>query len=268
MAETHGFKIWNLAQSEFLAANPHVAAVSIGAGALILAAVAYRAVAPALTAKTENDRDFVPPSRLGVQNVFELVGEFLQQQAHEIIGHGYKKFLPLLIFIFIWTLTNNLLGIVPGLGSATDNINTTMAMSLTVFAYYNFQGIRAHGLLEYLRSIAGHLSGLLLLLLGPVMFVIELISHCVRPLTMGIRLRTNIYADHEVYYGITQAVNSLGAYLGVEWGAFGKIFGALLSSLLPVPIVLLGILVCVIQAFVFTVLTTVYIGMATAHDDH
>src|SRR5688572_30405032 len=117
MASGHGFQIWNLLHNDYLNHHPHVAAGALGIGLLTVGAFAYRAKAPALSPATENDRDFVPNARLGIRNVFELIGEFVQNTAKDIIGHHYKPYLPLLIFVFMFTLLNNLMGLVPTLGS-------------------------------------------------------------------------------------------------------------------------------------------------------
>lgn len=263
----HGFQWWKLLHNEYLDHNGQVAAASVAVTILAVSAVAYAVVAPKLTAETKNDEDFIPPATLGLRNIFELIGEFVQGMAHDIIGHHYKSYLPLLIFIFIWTLLNNLLGMVPGFGSATDNLNTTLAMGFFVYFYYNFQGFRSHGF-KYMEHFTGHLSGVLLLVLGPVMFVIELVSHTVRPITLGIRLRSNIYGDHTIYGIMANLFKDLGEFLGHKFGPAGTALGAVFAALGPVPIVVLGLLVAVIQAFVFMLLTTIYIGMATAHDEH
>jgi F-type H+-transporting ATPase subunit a len=266
MAQGHGFQIWSLLHNDFLNNNPHVAAAGVSAGLMVVGSLAYRALSPKLSAKTVDDKEFIPPSNLGIRNIFELTGEFVQGIARDIIGHHYASYLPLLIFIFMWTLVNNVLGLVPGFGSSTDNLNTTLGMGLVVFVYYNFQGFRSHGV-RYLEHFAGHLHGLLLLFLGPVMFVIEIISHAVRPVTLGMRLRSNMYADHTVHGIVMNLFADLGTFLTAKLGFIGSALGFLISGLGPIPIVLLGLLVCILQAFVFTLLTSIYVGMATAHDD-
>ena len=196
-----------------------------------------------------------------------MTGELCQGFAKDIIGHHYADYLPLLMFIFMWTLVNNLLGSIAGFGSATDNLNTTLAMGLSVFVYYNFMGFKANGF-KYLEQFTGHLSGILLLFLGPLMFVIEMISHSVRPLTLGFRLRSNIYADHSVFHIMSGIIGGASHFLSEKFGIVGSLFGHFFAIVGPVPLMILGLLVAVIQAFVFTLLTSIYIGMATAHDDH
>ena len=140
-------------------------------------------------------------------------------------------------------------------------------MGIFVFIFYNIQGFRFNGL-KYFEHFTGHLHGVLLLALGWLMFPLELISHSIRPLTLGIRLRTNIYADHSVHEKITELIYDFGDFLAVKLGFIGNVIGWTLATLAPIPLVLLGIIVCLIQALVFTLLTSVYISIATAHEDH
>jgi len=266
-----GFHVWSYLHNEFLDHNPHVGGAAVAGVALLAAGAAYGVMIPKVKAARAkggvSDEVFVPSSRLGLSNIFDLSGSLVQSMAKDIIGRHYVDFIPILVFIFMWTLLNNVLGMVPGLVSSTDNLNTTMAMGLSVFLYYNLMGFKHNGL-RYLEHFTGHLKGVLLLLLGPIMFVIELVSHSVRPLTLGIRLRSNIYADHTVYEIVANLFSALGAFLSTKLGIIGSIIGGMLSALGPVPIVILGLLVSFIQAFVFMLLTTIYIGMATAHDEH
>lgn len=262
----HGFQWWNLLHNDFLNEQAHFSGAAVTVLGLGIAGLAYAALAPKLK-PTTRDEDLVPASKLGLINLFDIFGSFIQGIAKDIIGHHYVEYLPILIFMFIWTLTNNLLGLIPGLGSPTDNLNTTLAMGVFVFIYYNVQGFRSHGI-RYLEHFAGHLSGVLLLLLGPMMFAIELISHMVRPITLGIRLRSNISGDHVIYGVIRDLCIRVAHSMESSMGVVGKALGWVIMGLGPVPIVILGILVCVIQAFVFTLLTTIYIGLATAHEEH
>jgi F-type H+-transporting ATPase subunit a len=262
-----GFKWWDLLHNEFLTHNAHISAGIVGASVLVAGGAAYAISAPRVKLATAGDEAFVPSPRFNLRNVWEVVGEFIQGTARDIVGSHYHKYYPLLLFIFVWTLLNNLLGSFPGLGSATDNLNTTLAMGLSVFVYYNVMGFKEHGF-HYLEQFTGHLHGVLLLFLGPVMFVIETISHMIRPVTLGIRLRTNIYADHEVHGTIMGMLSELALGLSEKFGAVGHALGFAIEAVAPVPILLLGLLVCVIQAFVFTLLTMIYIGLATAHEEH
>jgi len=262
-----GFKWWNLLGNEFVNHHPEVAAGAVASGIVIAAAAAYRATAPKLVVGKAHDVDFVPSPKFSVANLFELVTEFIQGLSKDIIGHHYRKFVPLLTFIFVWTVINNLLGNVPGLMPATTSMNLTLAMGLFVFFYYNYQGFRHNGF-KYLEHFTGHLHGALLIFLGPVLFVIETVSHMVRPMTLAIRLRSNINVDSTVHGLLMGLMHDLHHFLGEHLGVFGKTLGMAFWTLIPLPIVCLGLLVAVVQGFVFTLLTTIYIGLATAHEEH
>lgn len=262
-----GFKWWNLLGNEYVNHHPEVAAGAVAAGVVIAAAAAYRVTSPKIVLGQGHDTDFVPSSKFSVTNVFELVTEFIQGISKDIIGHHYAEYLPLLTFIFVWTMINNLLGNIPGLMPATTSMNLTLAMSVFVFLYYNYQGFKHNGF-SYLEHFTGHLHGVLLLFLGPLLFVIETVSHMVRPLTLAIRLRSNINVDSTVHGLFMSLMESLYHFLGEHLGVVGKALGSVLWITVPLPIVALGLLVAVVQAFVFTLLTTIYIGLATAHEEH
>jgi F-type H+-transporting ATPase subunit a len=121
---------------------------------------------------------------------------------------------------------------------ATENLNTTLGMGLIIFLYYNYMGLKENGL-SYLKHFMGPI-----LWLAPLMVVIELISHLVRPVSLGLRLANVMKGDHTV----------LGIFLD------------LVPVLLPIPFYILGIFVCFVQAFVFTLLSMVYVSMSIDHD--
>jgi F-type H+-transporting ATPase subunit a len=140
--------------------------------------------------------------------------------------------------LFVFIFASNLLGLIPVFQPATDNMNTTLALGLFVFLYYNYAGFKAHGA-AYLKHFLGPV-----LWLAPLMLVIELASHLFRPLSLALRLRGNILGDHIV--------------LGV--------FSGLVPYLLPVIFYGLGVFVAFMQAFVFCLMTMVYISLSTSHD--
>ncbi len=183
----------------------------------------------------------VPDSSGTLTNIFEAAVENLLGLMEGVLGHDAPKYLPLIGTLFIYIFLCNVLGLIPGFLPPTDNINTNLAMSLTVFIYYNVMGIRAHGLKGYLRHFMGPI-----LWLGPLMAVIELIGHCVRPVSLSLRLFGNITGDHLV--------------LGL--------FSNLTPILVPVIFIALGLFISFIQAFVFSLLSMIYINLATAHEEH
>ncbi|MFN7728916.1 MAG: F0F1 ATP synthase subunit A [Bdellovibrio sp.] len=180
----------------------------------------------------------VPASKFSLRGFFEFVTEFIQGLVDMVMGEQGRKFLPLFASVFTFVLINNLVGVVPGMTPATENLNTTLAMGLFIFLYYNYFGFKENGV-GYLKHFLGPV-----LWLGPLMLVIELISHFVRPVSLGLRLANVMRGDHTV----------VGIFLD------------LVPIALPIPFYLLGIFVCFVQAFVFTLLSMVYVAMATAHD--
>lgn len=166
--------------------------------------------------------------------------EFISKLAHTVIGHNAGPYVPFFAAMFGFVFFNNLLGIIPGMTPATENINTTFAFGVFSFLTYNYIGLK-HGGLHYLKHFLGPVW-----YLAPLMLVIELISHAIRPLTLGLRLANVMTGDHTV----------LSVFLGL----------VKYPLLIPIPFYVLGLVVCFIQAFVFTLLSMVYIALATAED--
>lgn len=191
--------------------------------------------------------NFDPANKFSVKALAEVLTEFISGLVDTVVGPQGKKYVPMFGAIFLFILANNVMGLVPGMTPATDNFNTTLAVGVFTFVMYTGLGIKEHGA-HYIKQFTGHLPLNLspLLLLLPLMFVIELISHAVRPMSLGLRLRGNMVGDHTV--------------LGI--------FTDLVPIGIPVIFYLLGLFVCFVQAFVFTLLSMVYVSMATAHDDH
>lgn len=215
--------------------NIHVITGMFVSGCIILAAFIYnRGLKTSLG-------EIVPGEGVDLKNIFQVTVESLFSLVEGVIGKTAKLYFPLIGGLFIYIFLNNILGIVPGFLPATDNINTTLALGITVFIYYNFIGIRTQGFKNYFKHFLGPVW-----MMAPLMLVIELISHCVRPMSLGIRLFGNMTGDHVV--------------LGI--------FSDLVPVLVPVLFLGLGFFVSFIQAFVFSLLTSVYIGLAVAHEDH
>jgi F-type H+-transporting ATPase subunit a len=180
----------------------------------------------------------VPDTGFSARNVFELVVGAISNQLRAIIGPTGDKYMALIGGLFIFIFFCNIIAIVPGFLPATDTLNTNLAMSVTVFLLYNYYGFKEHGL-GYLKQFAGPIVWL-----APLMFVIELLSHLFRPMSLSIRLFGNMFGDHMVL----------------------SIFSQLVPLVVPVIFMILGIVVSMIQAFVFALLTAVYIGLAVSHD--
>lgn len=171
------------------------------------------------------------------QQVLELFVDGLGKFVDDIIGHGGRKYLPVVgtfgFLILLW----NLVGLIPGFTPPTDKIIVTLSLGLCSFLTYNLIGLRAAGL-GYLKHFLGPMAALAILFLP-----IEMVSHIARPVSLGIRLFGNIFGDHLV----------------------GSVFLSLIPFAVPVPFILLAIFVSFMQAFVFTLLSMIYIAGAVEH---
>lgn len=206
-----------------------------------------RAANRAIAALPSGNAGLVPDADLRPRNAFELYVEAMLNLCRGVLGKDAERFFPFIASIFLYIFVSNLLGIFPGFLPPTDQLNTNLAVSLSVFLVYNISGIKEQGLKNY----AAHLLGPILWL-GPLMLVIELVSHIVRPVSLAVRLYGNIFGDHLV--------------LDIFMNQLPTLFGALLGYGVPVIFLGLGVFVSFIQAFVFSLLTTLYIGLAVAHD--
>jgi F-type H+-transporting ATPase subunit a len=187
-----------------------------------------------------NKNYLVPDSGLSIRNVLEAYGEFIYKQCQAIIGVDEgPKYFGFIGFLFLFILMSNLIALVPGFLPPTENINTTFALGILTFIYYNLKGIKEQGFVNYCKHFLGPLWYMAFLILP-----IEIISNTVRPLSLALRLRGNMFGDHLV--------------LGI--------FSGLVPYLVPILFLFLGLLVSFIQAYVFCVLTMVYIALATHHD--
>jgi F-type H+-transporting ATPase subunit a len=176
----------------------------------------------------------------GIQNFVEIIAETMLKLSEDTIGHHWgRTFFPLISTIFIFILLSNLMGLIPGFDCPTANLNTNAAMAVPVFLIYQFYGLRVHGV-KYINHYLGPMRSLKALPLMIMMFFIELIGHFVRPVTLSVRLFGNMTAKHMLLF----------------------VLGLMVPAVVPVVILCLGLLVSVIQAYVFALLTTAYIAGA------
>src|SRR5215510_10107718 len=224
---------------------------------IILAAVAFVA---------SRNLQLVPR---GAQNFLEVVLEQFNQMIDDVMGHDGRRYLPLLATLGLFILTGNLMSLVPGLAGPTGNLNTTAACAIVVFCAYHWIGARKQGLLPYLK----HFSGPVPLALKPLMFVIEVISHLARPLSLSLRLFGNMVGGH-ILLAIFAFMMGLDGMLG--WALSGSLGGVLIgapATLITMAFVIgfllpLKILVAVLQAFIFCMLTMIYIAGALEEAEH
>ena len=169
-----------------------------------------------------------------LQSVMESLIGGIEDLVEETMGPKGKAYFPLIATLALFILVSNLIGLIPGFYPPTANLNTNAAMALTVFAMTHIVGLKEHGI-GYLKHFMGPV-----LALAPLIFVIEIIGHLARPLSLSLRLFGNMYG-HEIVL---------------------MIFIALVPLVLPIPMMLMGVLVAFIQAFVFTLLAMIYIAGA------
>ncbi len=213
--------------------------------------------------------------RLWVFAEFILV--FVRDQiAKPGIGeHDYKKYLPFLWTLFVFTLSMNLMGMIPFLGSPTADLSVTAPLALVSFILINASGIRAnHGFFNYLKTYIPHIemNDPVLKIIGPfilvLLFCIEILSLFIRGTVLAARLFANMLAGHTALFVILSFIRIIGA--ASEHSTLMDIAfwpATIVIILLNTALSLLELFVACLQAFVFTFLTSVFIGMAT-HPDH
>jgi F-type H+-transporting ATPase subunit a len=204
----------------------------------------------------------------GTQNFMEVVVEQFTTLLDDVIGHGGRRFLPLIGTLGLFILVSNLLGLVPGMVAPTGNLNTTAACALIVFFYYHYVGIRTQGLGNYLKHFAGPVPAL-----APLMFPIEVVSHFARALSLSLRLFGNMAAGH-ILLAIIFLLTGLDGLLG--WAFSGSLSGlvmglpggAILIAFTTGFLLPLKILVAFLQAFIFCMLSMLYLAGAVEEAEH
>lgn len=167
----------------------------------------------------------------GLQNFMEVVVGGIENMIVDTMGEHGRPFFPLVATLAIFVLVSNLIGLIPGFFPPTANINTTAACAIIVFLSTHVVGIKHHGV-HYLKHFMGPIAWL-----APIMFFIEVIGHLSRPVSLTLRLFGNMNG-HELVL---------------------MIFFGLAPFLVPLPMMLMGVLVSFIQAFVFMLLAMIYI---------
>jgi F-type H+-transporting ATPase subunit a len=213
----------------------HIAmALLVTVGLLVWANVALRRMQAAAD-------PVVPDASFTARNILEIVVEQFAGLVESVLGPQGRRYIPLYGTFFLFILVSNLTGLIPGFSPPTSNINVTAALGLTSFVMYNYFGFREQGT-GYLKHFVGPVPAMAFLFIP-----LEIVDNCVRPLTLSLRLAANMSADHLV--------------LGI--------FTDLTKVLIPVVFYMLGAFVCLVQTFVFTLLSLVYVLLATAgHEEH
>ena len=203
--------------------------------ALIVIGVAVFSLAVRSTFSVDN------PGKL--QIVLEDIVGFISGLLKENIGPKGPAFLPLVGSIFIFIFTANAIGKIPGLMSPTANINVTLGCALTVWVYYHLQGIKAQGIVAYVKHFI--IPPGVPLFVAPIMAPIELISHASRVMSLSLRLFGNVYGEELVVL----------------------IMASIVPFLVPLPMMFLGVITGSLQAYIFTLLTIIYLAGAVLKEN-
>jgi F-type H+-transporting ATPase subunit a len=174
-----------------------------------------------------------------LQHTFELIYDFLREQSDEQVGHDGHKYVAYFGTIIIFILFSNLIGVIPGMEAPTMVPSVPAGCAIATFFYYNIVGVQANGIVKYLAHFAGPMP-----LLAPLMIPIELVSHLARPLSLTIRLFANMYAGEQVT----------------------MVFLKLTFLFVPAVFMGLHVFVSFLQAYIFMLLTMMYVAGAVSHE--
>jgi len=223
------------------------------AAVAVLLLILFALMARGTLAKAQDPT--IPAAELGSRNIAELIVQLIVSQSDAIIGKAGRKYVPFYGTFFFFILTGNLMGLLPGFGAPTANLNTTIGLALCSFIGYNVIGVREQGM-SYFKHFVGPMTSLpgsgfmaklafvpLLLISVMFFFILELFSHGFRPVSLSLRLFGNMMGDHQV----------IGAFIGLT------------KLVVPVAFYVMGTLVSLIQAFVFTLLSMIYVALAVSH---
>ncbi len=180
----------------------------------------------------------VPSGKFDLVSLFDVLISGVLGFEKDLFGHEWKKFITVPLALFVIILFSNMLGLIPYFEPSTANVNTNVAMAISVFVLTHIYGFKVHGI-GYVKQFAGPVWWL-----SPLMIPIELIGHFARVLSLSIRLFGNMFADHQVV----------------------ALFLVLAAPVVPSVFMGLGILVMVIQAFIFSILSVVYFAMAVGEE--
>ncbi len=231
---------WLLFQGDFPLVLDHVFAAALIFVLLLIGGLVVRA-------KLVSSAGVMPDRRLTLRTTFEMFVEAVMGLLSPVLGEkNARRFLPLIGTLAFFIFTSNLLGLLPGFLPPTDTLKTNVALAVVVFLVTHYYGVKEHGFGGYFAHFLGPIRKWYALPLMILMLLIEVISHIARPISLSIRLMGNIAADHKVV----------------------SAFFLLVPLIVPLPFMLLGVLVAIVQTLVFCLLSTIYISLAMAHEEH
>lgn len=174
-----------------------------------------------------------------IQQIAEMLHSFVSSQADSIIGHGAQRYVMFATVVLLFVLSSNLLGMIPGFLAPTSVATVPLGVALWCWFYYHYHGVREQGPLNYFKHFLGPIWWI-----SPMMLPIELVSHLSRILSLTVRLYANMFA--------------------------GEMVTLVFFSLIPIgiPIIFMGLHfgVALLQAYIFMLLTMIYVSQAVAHD--
>lgn len=215
-------------------AEPIVASLCVALTILVLAFLTRGRI-------TNLDDAVTPDDALSLRTFMEVFIGYFYDLMKDMMGpKRAKRYFPIVGTLALFIFFSNIIGLIPGFIPPTSSLNITAGCAVVVFLSFNYYGIKENGL-GYFKHLAGPVWWLSWLI-----FPIELLSLCIRPVTLCIRLMLNMAVDHLLV----------------------TIVLGMVALLLPIPIVMLGTLVCVVQVLVFCLLTSIYISLATEHEEH
>lgn len=174
-----------------------------------------------------------------MQNALEMFYKFFQGLVDDMMGHEGRKFIPVLGTLAIFIAVSNLVGLLPEMGSPTANLNVTVGCAVFVFLYYHYHGVKKHGLWGYVKTFMGPAWWLAWLIMP-----IEIVSHFSRPLSLSMRLFGNILGEDLVIL----------------------IIASLVPFVAPLPVMALAVFTSLLQAFIFIMLSCIYLAGAMAEE--
>ena len=195
------------------------------------------ALAVPLLLRLVSRRPALVPSRR--QTVAEMIVQMFESVVVDTIGPEGRKYVPVIGTVGIFIFACNMIGLIPGFMSTTSKLNVTVGCALVVFFYYHAQGVKAQGL-KYFKHFTGEIPAL-----APLMLPIEIISHISRPVSLSMRLFCNIFAEELLIV----------------------IMASIIPFLLPLPFMAVAIFTSLIQAYVFVLLSCIYLAGAVAHEE-
>lgn len=193
------------------------------------------------------------------------MGMGVKDLVDDIVGHGGERYLPLLGTVGMFILLCNLLALIPGFMSPTAEVTVPLACSVVVFLYYNRIGIGKHGLGKYLKTLLGPFKFFSPYMpVSLILLLVETVSHFARMLSLTVRLWANMMVSELIY--MTFLALTMGLFVfTAHWNPVGYITGIVPVGI-PLALILFHVFEAILQAFIFTILSVIYLGLAVAEE--